>query len=141
MTRIDFYGLDDKSLDAGLRFACRLCDKALTSGHLVHVHTASQPQAERLDELMWDYPKHRFLPHARAGNQAQAPVQIGCGQPELDHGVLINLGSEIPAFFGRFDRVAEIVVGETREAGRDRYKYYRDRGHVLHHHELDNWER
>jgi len=52
----------------------------------------------------------------------------------------VNLADEIPGFFGRFDRVAEIVVGENRDAGRERYKFYRDRGFPLFHHELDDWE-
>ena len=44
------------------------------------------------------------------------------------------------AFPGRFERVAEIVVGSSRDAGRARYQFYRDRGFPLYHHELDDWE-
>ena len=45
-----------------------------------------------------------------------------------------------PSSVLRFDRVAEVVVQDIRDEGRDRYKFYRDRGFPLHHHELDEWE-
>ena len=67
-------------------------------------------------------------------------MSIGWQEPaELDD-VLINISGAVPGFFGRFNRVAEIVVDSTRDAGRDRYKFYRDRGFPLFHHELDDWE-
>ena len=34
----------------------------------------------------------------------------------------------------------EHVLGNEREDGRERYKYYRDRGYPLFHHDLENWE-
>jgi DNA polymerase III subunit chi len=46
----------------------------------------------------------------------------------------------VPTFFGRFERVAEIIVQDRRDVGRDRYRFYRDRGYPLFHHELDEWE-
>ncbi len=145
MTRIDFYGLDDKGVDAGLRFACRLCDKALSSGHIVHVHAASQPQAQQLDELMWDYPKHRFLPHTLVAADAEtapepAPIHIGWDAPRHAEGLLINLHEDVPTFFGRFDRVAEIIVKDTIEQGRARYRHYQHRGYPLHYHDMAGWE-
>lgn len=140
MTRIDFYILQDQTEDACMRFACRLGLKALQTGNPVHVHVEDASCASDLDELMWDYPKHRFIPHETSKNPSGSPVHIGFAEPHLQDGLLINLASAIPPFFGRFDRVAEVVVGATREQGRDRYKYYRDRGYPLHHHDLDNWE-
>ena len=142
MTRVDFYILQDQSQDASMRFACRLGLKAYLSGHPVHVHVADADSAAALDEMMWDYPKHRFLPHEILDPEQtpQSPVQIGFQPPHHSEGLLINLDASVPAFFGRFDRVAEIVVGETREQGRLRYAHYRDRGYPLHHHELTNWE-
>ena len=143
MTRVDFYILDDLDRDASMRFACRLGLKAYQTGHAVHVHVDDQDQATNLDELMWDYPKHRFLPHeiVEPGTVPTSPVQIGFQPPHHTEGLLINLSASVPAFFGRFDRVAEIIVGATREEGRTRYAHYRDRGYPLHHHEMSDWER
>ena len=141
MTRVDFYILEDEGLDAAMRFACRLCLKAYQGGHPVYVRTLDEDQAQNLDELMWDYPRHRFIPHRLRGNDTQsAPVHIGTGEPEVSEGLLINLGADVPSFFGRFDRVAEIIVGATKTEGRDRYAHYRKRGYPLHHHELADWE-
>ena len=125
-----------------MRFACRLGLKAYLSGHPVHVNVDDEQAASELDELMWDYPKHRFLPHEIIEHQQnpQSPVHIGYTPPHHTEGLLINLSAAVPPFFGRFDRVAEIIVGDTREQGRTRYAHYRDRGYPLHHHELQNWE-
>ncbi len=142
MTRVDFYILEDEARDACMRFACRLGLKAFGNGQPVHVHVTDGAAAEHLDELMWDYPRHRFLPHEIATPDAapRSPIHIGHAPPHHEEGLLINLADDIPSFFGRFDRVAEIIVGETRDLGRSRYKYYRDRGYPLHHHELKDWE-
>lgn len=151
MTRIDFYILEDVELDAMQRFACRLAAKAVTAGHGVHIHTTDAAGAAVVDELLWEYPEQRFIPHAivpqtaskegqPAAEMLPAPVTLGWGEPTDIDGVLINLSNEIPAFFGRFDRVAEIIVRTTRDQGRERYRFYRDRGYPLFDHKLDDWE-
>ena len=143
MTRVDFYILDDQTQDASMRFACRLGLKAFLAGSPVHVHMDSEEAAAELDELMWDYPKHRFLPHeiVQPEQTPGSPVQNGYQPPHHQEGLLINLSGAVPSFFGRFDRVAEIIVGATRDEGRTRYAHYRDRGYPLHHHEMSDWER
>ena len=140
MTRIDFYILQDVEIDAMHRFACRLATKAMSNGNDVHIHTANDAAAQTLDDLLWVYPEQRFVPHDLASDSSPAPINIGWQEPKDADDVLINLSGEVPGFFGRFDRVAEIVVRNTRDAGRDRYKFYRDRGFPLFHHELDDWE-
>ena len=142
MTRIDFYILDDQSQDASMRYACVQGLQAYLSGNLVHVHVEDATMAAHLDELMWDYPKHRFLPHeiANPDQSPSSPIQIGFHPPHHTEGVLINLSSSVPAFFGRFERVVEIIVGDNRANGRARYSHYRDRGYPLHHHNLADWE-
>lgn len=144
MTRVDFYILQDVDLAAAHRFACRLTAKALAGGQSVHVHLDGPEAAAELDELMWNYPEHRFLPHSvQAADGAVAhgaPVLLGWDVPVNPDGVLINLASDIPTFFGRFPRVAEVVVDANRAAGRERYRFYRDRGFPLYSHNLDDWE-
>ena len=50
---------------------------------------------------------------------------------------MINLAAEVPEFFSRYQRVAEVVDGhaERRERSRDRYRFYRDRGYKLNTHQ------
>ncbi len=142
MTRVDFYILQDVDRNAASRFACRLALKAVSGNMPLHVHVNDAAAAADLDDMLWNYPEHRFIPHGLQSEQqgGRDPVVIGWEPPADPDGMLVNLSGEIPGFFGRFDRVAEIVVGETRDAGRERYKFYRDRGFPLFHHELDDWE-
>ncbi len=94
-----------------------------------------------MDDLMWDYPKGRFIPHCEMSeDSSNCPIHLSHAEPIFEEGLLINLAKDIPFFFARFDRVAEIIVKSKVSAGRDRYKYYRDRGYPLHHHHLTEWE-
>lgn len=141
MTRVDFYVLPDVDAAAKQRFACRLALRAWCGGRAVHVRTASAAASAELDALMWHYPEDRFLPHALADG-AEAPVRISDADPEpgVDQ-VLINLGADVPAFFARFERVAEVVAQPDRGQARHRYRHYRERGYPLFHHDLNDWER
>lgn len=142
MTRIDFYILPDVALSALHRFACRLASKAASGGQSALIHTADETAARELDELLWHYPQRRFLPHAllQGDDPSRAPVLIGWEPPARYDGVLINLTPGVPEFFARFQRVAEIVVQETRDQSRDRYRFYRHRGYPLYDHAMDDWE-
>ncbi len=141
--RIDFYVLPDTDPSAKARFACRLAHKALLHGQRVHVHTQDADSTAALDALMWAYPSYQFLPHSRLddANAVAAPVCIGHGESAAeDAQMLINLSAQIPAFFGRFERVAEIVSADTKAQMREHYRFYRDKGYALYHHELTQWE-
>jgi len=143
VTRVDFYLLEDVSIIAGARFACRLAHKAITAGSRVYVHANDETHGQEIDTLMWDYPRQQFLGHELITSEHArelTPVLIGWGDEPTGDQVLINLADQVPKFIGRFDRVAEIIVGERKEDGRERYKFYRDCGYPLHHHEMSNWE-
>jgi DNA polymerase III subunit chi len=47
--------------------------------------------------------------------------------------VLLNLGPAVPAGFERFERLIEVVTmdDEDRQSGRQRWKYYADRGYAI----------
>ena len=143
MTRVDFYLTQDSSPQQRNITACRLVEKAFRLGHHIYVHTDDAEQATRLDDLLWTYTNTSFVPHccseADSSTANYSTVVIG-QQHYLDarHDVLINLASEIPEFFTRFERVAEIVGGreDDREASRERFRFYRDRGYALETHQL-----
>ncbi len=52
--------------------------------------------------------------------------------------MIVNLDREQPAFFSRFERMVEVVASEDDdlEAGRRRWKFYKDRGYPLSRHDL-----
>jgi DNA polymerase-3 subunit chi len=138
MTKIDFYILASGSRE---RIACKLSEKAYGRGNRVYIHTESTQQAQHIDELLWTFRDGSFVPHEQyqADASSDCPVQIGCAEsPDTECDVLINLTSEVPLFFSRFLRVAELVGAETtaKTQGRDRFRFYRDRGYPLETHEL-----
>ena len=145
MTRIDFYILSDVDELAKQRFACRLACRAVAEGKRVHLRAPAEAGAA-LDDLLWDYPPDRFLPHARLGatsedGEGSAPVTIGAPDDALgEASVLVNLASDVPESLANLARVSEIVLATERSAGRAKYRRYRERGYALFHHELDDWE-
>jgi DNA polymerase-3 subunit chi len=139
MTRIDFYILDDQQPQAGDIFACRLAEKARRAGMRVLLAVDSAEQAEQLDQLLWTFREDSFLPHNPQSAELKAPVEINCGEdPGLHHGLLINLCSEVPGWFSRFERLAEIVVQQTQALTRSRarFSHFRDRGYPLQSHRI-----
>ena len=141
MAQVDFYVLrSDRAGGAG-NVACKVVEKAWQQGLRVYVHTASEGEAMRLDELLWTFRQDSFVPHALAtasGAEHEAVV-IGC---DLAAGrgrqVLVNLCATLPADTGGFERIAEVVGNdeESRGAARARYLAYRRIGHQLKHHDL-----
>jgi DNA polymerase-3 subunit chi len=51
----------------------------------------------------------------------------------------MNLGHALPASFASFERLLELVGTDAEElqAGRERYRFYRDRGYPLANHKQD----
>ncbi len=143
MTRVDFYILEESRHDR-MRLACHLAEKAYLSDMTVYVHAASDAQATQLDKLLWVFRDGSFVPHRCLGQsgtteKCEEAVIIGCGEDSQDHhGMLINLASEVPEIFSRFERVAELVGRgeETRASGRQRFRFYRDRGYSLNTHRM-----
>lgn len=141
MTRIDFYILGDANQAGRYLTACRLAEKAFGLGHRVHVHTASPEEATRLDDLLWTFRDGSFVPHELVREDgADSPVTVSDRwEPTGECEVLINLAPDVPPFFSRFHRVAEIIDRdeEQRRHGRERFRFYRDRGYDLNTHELE----
>jgi DNA polymerase-3 subunit chi len=143
MTQVDFYILKDPRPAALPLFTCRLAEKAYRQGHQIYIHTESDGQLRDLDELLWTFRDGSFLPHRiheagsdRAGDQ---PILLGrTVEPDGPGDVLVNLAEEVPVFFSRFNRVAELVGGDSSQitAARDRYRFYKDRGYTLNTHNL-----
>lgn len=138
MTEVDFYVLADADPRRRELLACRIAEKAFGLQHRVFIHAADPAQAQSLDALLWTFRNDTFLPHSCMGED-DAPVLIGSGEAPTDNRyLLLNLADAVPAFFSRFERVAEIINEDpaVREAGRERFRFYRDRGYSLRTHKL-----
>lgn len=137
MTRIDFYSNVQNKLDV----VRKLILKARQSDQCVLVRTSDDRVAQELETYLWTAPALSFLPHVRCGHPLanRTPIHIGASPDQLAAcDVLINLDLEEPAFFGRFKRLLEVVGAEPAEveAGRRRYRFYKERGYELHHNDL-----
>lgn len=141
MTRVDFYVLPNADPAQRSLLACRLAEKAYSQGLKVYIHTASEAESQQLDELLWTFRAGSFLPHAIHTTSETEPPAILLGhahEPSSHIDVLINLGAEIPPFFSRFERVAELVDQrpELLAQSRERFRFYRERGYDLNSHQL-----
>lgn len=141
MTNILFYVLPSNHIMQRLRLACKLAAKAHQQALTTYIHTPNYQVTEQLDELLWSFDDLSFLPHSIAPMNADDPVKIWIGhdfEPIDSCDYLINLSNEQVDFFSRFERLAEILDQnpEVLNAGRKRYKFYKDRGYNLSYHTL-----
>ena len=131
MTRIDFHS----NVGDSLLYACRLARKAYQAGQPTIV-LAEPPRLRAFDEQLWTFSALDFVPHCYADNPlaAQTPIVLAATLDKVPHyQVLLNLGAEVPAQFARFERLLEVIGNAPDElaAGRERYRFYRDRGYAL----------
>ena len=131
MTRIDFHS----NVGDSLGYACRLVRKAYLAGQPLIV-LAEPPRRRAFDEQLWTFAPLEFVPHCMAGSPlaAQTPVVLAANLDDVPHHqILLNLGDAVPAQFARFERLLEVVGNAPDEltAGRERYRFYRDRGYAL----------
>lgn len=136
MTRIDFHS----NVPDTLTYVCRLVRKAYWAGQKVVVHGAPQ-QLAQLDARLWSFSPLDFLPHCGVDspNAAVTPIILAAALDAVPHHqLLVNLAPEAPAQFASFERLIEVVgaTPEARDSGRERYRFYRERGYPLTHHDI-----
>jgi DNA polymerase-3 subunit chi len=131
MTRVDFH----TNIADPLGYACRLARKAYQAGQPLVV-LAEPPALREFDERLWTFSALDFIPHCMADSAlvAQTPVALTADLDRAPHyAILLNLGAAVPPQFARFERLLEVVGNdpESLAAGRERYRFYRDRGYPL----------
>jgi DNA polymerase-3 subunit chi len=143
MTQVDFYILEDGYTYSREVVVCRLVHKAFTQRHRICILTDDESHAEQLDQLLWTFSQESFIPHASLGANPDpfTPVLLGWGDlvtNETD--VLINLRRSVPPCFSQFSRVIEVIPTDesVRAEGRERFRFYKDRGYPIHSHQLKN---
>lgn len=139
MTEVEFHtGLADP-LDS----ACRLLRKAVARRAHVVVH-AAEPVLRRLDQVLWTFDALAFVPHAMLRGEMPAAAPLAghtpvwlCVDPSRapQHEVLVNLGPDPAPGFESFGRLIELVGADADAArsGRERWKYYANRGYSMRH--------
>ena len=131
---VSFYVLDSAAPAARLKLACRITDKAYRAGQHVLIWHTDEAELRTLDELLWTQGDDRtFIPHELVTPQVacEAPVLLtGGAVPDGPIDVLVNLATQVPDCAAQSLRIVEIIDGDPvrREAGRARFKAYRERG-------------
>ena len=139
-TLVDFYILEEKSQSSIGLFCCRLTEKVLKLGNTVYIRTNDESETKHLDDLMWTYNKHSFLPHATQSEKLNAPVIIGHEDTLNPADLLINLALTSPENINGYTRIAEILNGDDKikASGRIRYTDYKDSGCTVNHHKIES---
>jgi DNA polymerase-3 subunit chi len=137
VTSIDFYfNAEDR-----LQVACRLAGKATKQKQRLVIYAPDGETASRIDRMLWTWPAIGFVPHCAVHSPlaVATPVLIASGD-ETPEGceLLLNLGADCPPHFERFARLLEIVgtADEEKQAGRGKFRYYRERGYPVVSHDL-----
>jgi DNA polymerase-3 subunit chi len=132
-TRVDFYVTQSDAPRERLRIACRVVEKAFQAGNTVLVWHTDVDELRDFDELLWTFADGSFVPHEAitAAGFAAAPVLLTSSPtPPGGCDVLVNLAADVPACVAEARRVAEFIDGDParRQAGRARFRTYKDRG-------------
>lgn len=129
--QVDFYVLAAAGVKP-VEVACTLTLTMLERDQRVFLVTETEQSARQLDELLWQYPEGRFLPHALAGSAdaSRAMINIGTLSTLNPVDVVINLCPEAIPQPERFSRILEIVpfADESRETSRMKFRTYREDG-------------
>lgn len=140
MTEVDFYILSSDDHDNRLAFASRLCEKAINSGRKVVIALENTEQETAIARQLNAERPESYLPW-RLSNAADKgePIVLDCeGECGNHHDVLINLCGQLPGYFSRFARMAEVVI-QTEEVlahTRQHWSFLGERGYLIRHHKL-----
>ncbi len=111
MPRADYYILASSDHDSRELLACKLCEKALSLGQRIHIHTENEADLNQLDHSLWNFRPDSFVPHAIMGTDIRSPVTIACGElPSESVDLFINLGLNAPQGSESASRCIEIVT-------------------------------
>jgi DNA polymerase-3 subunit chi len=137
VTSIDFYF----NASDPIQVACRLAAKAFARRQPLLIYAPDAETAARIDKALWTWQATGFVPHCAVNDAlaAETPVLIARDEETPAHlCVLLNLSGEAPPHFARFERLLELVGADDaqRDAGRARYKAYRNQGYAIANHDL-----
>lgn len=134
MPFVHFHILSAAGEDARLRHACTLVEQAQQQNQPVFVR-GSDADLRRLDELLWSFHDHAFIPHETMSATAPSHPRIVAllGNDEAlpaGFNTLINLDNTLPAQLDAAKLIHEVVGADPalKQPARDRYKQYRDKG-------------
>jgi DNA polymerase III subunit chi len=137
MTQIDFYfNVTDK-----YKLAASLSQKAQVQASRMFLYTPDEAATKHAEAMLWSFQQTSFVAHCRSRHvlAAETSIIVDHESEVLVHDdVLLNLCPDYPSFFSRFRRLIDVVGHEETDkaAGRERYRFYRDRGYEIRQHDM-----
>ncbi|WP_293765515.1 DNA polymerase III subunit chi [uncultured Aquitalea sp.] len=137
MTRIDFYTNVAQPQD----FACRLSATVFRKKERLLVWLDDERALDTFSNRLWCMDDTAFIAHCRLGaaEADETLIWLTASLPvDLQHPVLLNLGSKLPANPDHFSRILEIVGNDEHSlaVARERFREYRSRGYDIQHHDM-----
>jgi DNA polymerase-3 subunit chi len=132
VARADFYLIQkERFREEPLLLVCELARKAHDANLWTLVLARDDEQAQRLDELLWEFDADAYIPHQVAGDEEDELTPVLIATPDTDtpmRALVINLRDD--PVNGSFERVLEVVPADDSARGplRERWKQYQARG-------------
>jgi DNA polymerase III subunit chi len=138
MTRIDFhFNVSNRE-----NYICRLLRKVYRAEQRAVFFSPDHVLVKAIDDGLWTLSETDFIPHIHLDkaegdsdlSEIIEPIVLLNQEQETPHcDILISGSNETPNFFGRFERLIEIVSPEIsdREKARERWRWYKDRGYGI----------
>jgi len=136
MTKVHFHqlqGSSEETIVRALQLVCELANEAGKRQHSVLIYCRDAGLAGQLESLLWQHIPSSFLAHSTAAD-GSAPIYICSGEEPGDyHDMMINLDSDTPSWFSRFEHLAELIYGDETQVQtkRERFAHYKHLGYPL----------
>jgi DNA polymerase-3 subunit chi len=137
MTEIIFYtGIDEE-----LTFLVKLSEKTLKMRRKACIATRDAVHSKAVSEYLWTHDPTKFIPHSVGPeelNNEHTALELRHDETSSHLDILINLTQKTPSQFSSFQRLVEIITKrkDSIEVGRQRFKWYRDRGYDIKVHKM-----
>ncbi len=143
MTRVDFYHLQQKTLDEVLP---KLLQKAYSTGKRIKVKIGTEERVEFINSLLWTFNDESFLPHGskKDGFADQQPIWLSADTENPNAALflfLVDGAEENAETLTQYERVFNIFDGNSAEAvqqARRLWKEYKSAGCEVYYWQQDN---
>ena len=137
MTEIIFYtGVCEE-----LPFLVKLSEKTLKMRRKACIATRDAAHSKAVSKYLWTYDPTKFIPHSvdpEDLNNQRTSLELRYDDTSSHLDILINLTGKQPSQFSSFHRLVEIITKhkDSIDLGRQRFKWYRDRGYDIKVHKM-----
>ena len=137
MTEIVFYtGVSEE-----LSFLVKLSEKTLKMQRKACIATRDATHSKAVSKYLWTHDPTKFIPHSvdyEDLNDQLTALELRYDDTSSHLDILINLTEKKLSQFSSFHRLIEIITKheDSIDLGRQRFKWYRDRGYDIKVHKM-----